>query len=216
VEALDATTPPPPPEETVILIDFGNDTSYRGASVNNPDGNDNNWNSVNHDNGGFYPNLIEVSGTPTSIALDFTSVTGTDFYNGPSGTTEDPAACVYNAAALGDLGVDEAVYDYYVTPVFQLQGLDPSRTYDITFFGSHKYNPTGNDTTVYTVYTDSSLTTAVASTSLLVGSGAAHNEDTVATLSGLSPQAGNILYVEAIGASGGNGYLNALKITVNP
>ncbi|NDV62800.1 hypothetical protein G0Q06_10090 [Puniceicoccales bacterium CK1056] len=214
VDLLGTNPPPPPPESVTLLIDFGNDSSFRGASVSSPDLNGNHWTSVW--SGSFYTNLVDLNGDPSSIDLGFSTATGTDYYNGPSGVTQDPAACVYVASSLGELGVDEAVYDYYVSPVFQIQGLNPAKTYDLTFFGSHKFNSAGNDSTVFTIYTDSSLTTAVASTSLLVGAGASHNQDTVVTLSGLSPQTGNILYVEVLGASGGNGYLNALKITENP
>jgi len=34
----------------------------------------------------------------------------------------DPSACVIDADALGNLGINEAVYDYYVNSAFQIQG----------------------------------------------------------------------------------------------
>jgi hypothetical protein len=43
-----------------------------------------------------------------------------------------------------------------------------------------------------------------------------HNQDTNATISNLSPQASNILYVDFIGSSGGDGYLNVLQIEEVP
>jgi hypothetical protein len=200
---------------TTILVDFGNDTSFRGASVTNPDGNGNFWNSI--DSSVFNADMIDKGGAATTIDIGFDSVTGTDYFNGPSGATQDPTATVYNAGALGDLGVDEAVYDYYVSSTFQIQGLDPTKTYNLEFYGSHKFNPAGNDTTVYTAYTDSSYSSPVVSASLLVGVNSAHNEENTVALTGLAPQGpDNYLFIGFEGISGGNGYLNAMRIVEVP
>lgn len=52
---------------------------------------------------------------------------------------------------------------------------------------------------------------------LTVGTtGSEHNQDTVATISGLTPQAGNALYIGFAGAGGNEGYLNAMQIDVVP
>lgn len=200
----------------VVLIDFGNDTSFRGASVpGGVDGNGNSWNSVW--SGAFYSNLLNSDGNATDIDFGFSSATGTDYFNGPSGPNQDPSQSVYNAAALGMLGVDEAVYDYYVNSTFEIQGLDAGVTYDLTFFGSHAFS---NDaTTRYTAYTDASLTSAIASVDLDVQDQAMpwlHNQDTTATLSGLTADANGIIYIGFAGANGGDGYLNALQINVVP
>ena len=106
------------------------------------------------------------------------------------------------------------MYDYYVNSRFQIQGLNPGLTYTLTLFGSHKYND--NNTTRYTVYSDSTYSVPVASADLVVGVNDAHNQDTVAVISGVSPQASNILYIGFAGAGGGSGYLNALQITAVP
>jgi len=206
------------PAQGQILIDFGNDTSYRGATTPNPDPNGNYWNSVW--SGAFYPGLTDITGSPTAINFGFSSATGTDYFNGPSGATEDPAATVYNAAALGNLGVNEAVYDYYVTSTFEIQGLDPAMQYNLSFYGAHQFN--ANPVTLYEVYTDNTYTTLVDSTTLNIhqpGSPWLYNQDTIATISGLSPQTGNILYVKFSGdpgSGGGDGYLNALEISLVP
>ena len=78
----------------------------------------------------------------------------------PPGT---PANCVIDTNALGNLGIKEAVYDYYVNSEFEIQNLYPSRTYTLTFFGSHSQSP--SDYTIYSIFTNSSYTmleTAVA------------------------------------------------------
>jgi len=194
------------------LIDFGSDQSFRGQDTPTPDPNGNTWTSVW--SGAFYTNILDTTGTASDIDFGFSAAAGTDYFNGPSGATQDPTATVYDAAALGDLGVNEAVYDYYVNSTFEIQGLDPTKTYNLTFYGSHKFN--NDNVTRYSVYTDDSLSTVVDFAELEVGVNADHNQDTVATITGLSPQAFDILYVGFEGASGGNGYLNAMKIEVVP
>jgi PEP-CTERM motif len=201
-----------------ILLDLGNSSSFRGVNVTNPDVNGNHWNSVWA--GAFYPDIVDINGNATPIDFGFSSDGGNDSFNGPAGVTSNPptaaeiAATDIDAAALGNLGVKEAVMDFYVNSRFQIQQLDPTKRYNITFFGSHKFN--NDNTTRYTIYTDGTFTTPVASADLLVGVDNAHNRDRTVTISNLAPQASNILYVGFAGANGGNGYLNALRITAIP
>lgn len=198
-----------------ILIDFGNNSSFRGTNVVSPDANGNYWNSVW--SGAFYSGLTNTAGSASTVNFGFTTAGGTDYFNGPSGATQDPSATSYDSLSLGMLGVDEAVYDWYANSTFQLQNLNPAYTYNLTFFGSRKYVGATNTTTRYTVYTDNTFSTALTFVDLAVGDGGAeHNSNTVVTLSGLSPQSGNILYVGFTGNNGGNGYLNAMQIEIVP
>jgi hypothetical protein len=201
-----------PVEGDILLFDFGNDDSYRGASVSNPDDNGNYWNSVR--GGAFFSNVLDIDGNVSTVDFGFTTAGGTDYFNGPSGATEDPSATVYDAGALGDLGVDEAVYDWYSSSTFQIQQLDSSATYTLTFYGSRRF-PLNDTQTTYTVYTDGDFTNAIDSVTLTIGDGGAgHNQDTVAVLTGLTPQGPNdVLYVGYEGSEGGSGYLNALKVS---
>jgi hypothetical protein len=199
-----------------LLIDFGNNTSFRGTNVVSPDGNGNFWNSV--DSTVYWPNLTDANGDPTVVGFGFgTATNGTDSFNGPAGTNADPAFAEIDAAALGDLGVPAAVFDYFATATFTIQGLDPSKQYDITFFGSHKF---GTDTaTVYTVYTSNDYSVAVASTNLNVyepGFPWLHNSNRVATLKNISPQFADSVWIGYIGDRGGSGFLNALMIEESP
>jgi hypothetical protein len=213
-----------PAHAQTLLVDFGNDTSFRGLSVNNPDSNGNYWNSLQP--GLFYENLIDVANNATTIDLGFDTPVATDSYNGPAGPTSeetlesDVQLTNIDAAALGNLGGSfEGVFDFAAGyngqehfPVrFQIQGLNPSATYDLTFFGSHSFSD--DATTVYTLYTDSTYTTPVASASLLVQDPFfTPNRDRLATIEGVSPQTDNILYVEFVGETGNGGYLNAMQI----
>lgn len=204
-----------------LLIDFGNAISWRGVNTPNPDANGHYWNSVW--SGAYYTNLVDINGNPTAVNFGFSSAGGTDSYNGPAGVTSNPptaseiAAADIDSAALGNLGVKEAAMDYYVNSTFEIQNLDPAKTYNLTFFGSHKFSP--DTTTVYSVYTDNTYSTLVASASLNVQDAQypwLHNRDTVVTINGLSPQAFNILYVKFAGLTGIEGYLNAMQIDAVP
>jgi hypothetical protein len=206
-----------------VLIDFGNNASFRGASVVNPDPKGHYWTSMQP--GLFYTNLIDFNNNPTTIDFGFSSPVGTDSFNGPAGVTSSPptpaeiAATDIDTNALGNLGVINAAFDFAaeINTRFEIQQLDPAKRYNLTFFGSHKFST--NDATIYSVYSDNTYSTLVGSASLNVqqpGSPNLHNRDKVATISGLAPQAGNNLYVQFTGAGGSLGYLNAMQISVVP
>jgi hypothetical protein len=189
--------------QQVILVDFGNDSSYRGTNVANPDVNGRYWNSVQSSN--YYANLVDQTNATTTVDLGFDYAYGTDSFNGPGG--------VFDAGSLGPLGVTNAVNDYYVNSRFQIQSLDTGRTYRLTFFGSHKFSP--DDSTVYSLHQDANYTQAVRSVSLNVqvpGSPSQHNSNTVAVLTNVTPQANGRLYIKFEGSTGSNGYLNAMMI----
>jgi hypothetical protein len=225
-----------------ILIDFGSDTSYRGLSVLGPDSNGNRWNSLQP--GLLAPNLVDVANVATPTQLAWDTPVGTDSYNGPAGKTEPvpPGFPHYwdylpltdiDAAALGNMGgALEAAFDFAASPGlgtvdphgvqtdnktrFQIQGLDPTKTYDFSFFGSHAYE--GDATTVYSVYSDDTYTTLVGTTNLNVRDPmdlGSHNRDTIATIANLVPAANTILYVQFVGNTGALGYLNEMRIVAS-
>jgi hypothetical protein len=212
-----------------VLIDFGNNIpSFRGIPVPNPDPNGNTWNSLQP--GLFYTNLVDTSNSATTIDFGFSTGVGTDSYNGPAGAVSFPAptpaeiaATDIDAAALGNLGVIEAAFDYANSPSpgsparFEIQQLDPAKTYNLTFYASQKF--AADSATLFSVYSDNTYTTLVGSVSLNhqdPGSPWLHNRDKVATISGLAPQTSNILYVQFQGAGGNTGFLNSMQITAVP
>jgi hypothetical protein len=207
--------------------------SYRGLSVLNPDSNGNYWTSFTP--GDFPQDLVDITNTPTTLDLGFSTNMGTDSYNGPAGPVGSEDRTVLrdeylpltdiDSNALGLLGgALEAAFDFFASPGgvhgnhvrFELQGLNPAATYDLTFYGSHIFS--FDTATTYSVFTDNTYTTLVASVDLDVQEPEApniHNRDRVAKLSGLSPQTSDILYVDFIGKTGNFGYLNALQIDIH-
>jgi PEP-CTERM motif-containing protein len=163
----------------------------------------------------------------TSVALGYDTGVGTDSYNGPAGATDagTPASHVpdtdIDTVALGDLGVKAAAFDFAASPGglnnntrFQIQGLNPNEKYTLKLFGSHKFSD--DSETVYSIFSDNTYSTLVASEKLNVQdplSPNLHNRNTVATISNLSPQTGNILYVQFVGNTGNQGYLNSFELT---
>jgi len=207
--------PAAPAPNQYVLIDFGTDESFRGATVPSPDPKGNYWNGVRP--GAFFSGLVDINNNPTTVNFGFSTGAGTDSYNGPAGdtTVNGPDASQYNAVALGRLGVDEAVYDYVVGSGvrFEIQGLDPSKKYAVTFYGSHKFSP--EDTTVYSIYGDDQYTDLLGEVSLDIqtpGTPWLHNQDRLATVSNLTVRSSGILYVQFGGETGNNGYLNALQV----
>jgi hypothetical protein len=209
-----------------VLVDFGSNTSFRGLSVTNPDTNGNYWNSLVPGTPGI--NLIDINNEATTLDLFFDTPVGTDSFNGPAGATDpltlmdDVQRTDIDSAALGPLGGSfEAAFDYAASPGgadnrtrFQIQQLDPTKKYTLTFFGSHSFST--DSVTVYSVYSDNTYTTPVGTASLEVQVPEEpfnmHNRDKVATISDLSPQADDILYVEFVGSNGNLGYLNDFLI----
>jgi hypothetical protein len=210
-----------PATGTAVLIDFGNASSFRGVSQTGADSKGNFWNSVY--SGAYYPGLLDTTGAATTINFGMTTPGGTDSYNGPAGPTSNPVtpaeieAVQIDPYLLGPLGGSKpGAIDYYVNSTFQIQGLDPKKTYQLAFFGSRKY-PEGNNTTRYTTYTDATFTEPVAAVDLVVGVFGNQNQTQVAVLDEVSPQADGIIYVGFAGADGsGNGYLNAMRIVEIP
>jgi PEP-CTERM motif len=211
-----------------LLVDFGNASSFRGVTVPNPDPKGHYWNSLQP--GPFYPSLIDINNAVTSIGLGYTTGVGTDSYNGPAGPTSIPptaaeiAGTDIDTVALGDLGVKEAAIDFAASPGgldnrtrFAISGLNPNELYSMKIYGSHKFSD--DDNTVYSIFSDATYTTQVATANLNVqtpGSPNLHNRDQTVTISNVLPQAGNTLYMQFVGSNGNLGYLNSFELTGVP
>lgn len=209
-----------------ILIDFGNDSTYRG--VTSPG----NWNSMAF---GYAANLIDSTGAATTVDWAPDGLGGTDSFNSIIGATSDPptageiaaAQSAINTNTLGLLGLAEAALDYYksdngTTSVgrFQLQQVTVGQLYNLTFYGTKQYVGASNTQTRYSVFDDSSysnlLGSGVLTTGTTDGTGNPGNTVTISNLSGPT-NANNIFYVQWEGVNNSaEGYINSMSLEAVP
>jgi hypothetical protein len=212
-----------------VLIKMGDNQTFNGTNAPSPDIHGHYWNSV--DSTQFFPLLTNIDDTVggwwPAFGFETNKVGDTDANNGPAGPVPPgtPANCVIDTNALGNLGIQQAVYDYYVNSEFEIQNLYPSRTYTLTFFGSHSSSP--SDYTVYSIFTNSAysmLETAVAQFVQYPANPSVPNSNMVVSATVLPP-ANGILYVQflgtntvggGIGTNGAGGYLNCMQVTQGP
>jgi hypothetical protein len=209
----------------MVLIDFGNDSTFRG--VTSPG----NWNSMAF---GFAANLIDTNGNATTIDWAPDGLGGTDSFNSIAGPTSNPPTAGEISAAqsalggsLGALALGQAAIDFYksdngTTGVgrFQLQQVTPGQLYNLTFYGSKQFVSAGNEQTRYSVFNDefytSLLGTGLLTTGTTDGTG---NPNSVLTLENLvgPSNANNIFYIQWEGANTSTeGFINSMSIEAVP
>ncbi len=208
-----------------VLIDFGNDTTFRG--VTSPG----NWNSVAF---GYAADLIDTEGNATTIDWAPAGFGGTDSFNSIAGATSNPPTAGEISAAqsalggsLGLLAVGQAAIDFYrsdngTTGVgrFQLQQVQAGQLYNLTFYGTKQFVPAGNEQTRYSVFDDELYTnllgTGLLTTGTTDGTG---NPNSVLTLENLvgPSNANNIFYIQWEGANDSTwGFINSMSIEAVP
>ena len=199
-----------------ILVDCGADGSIlaNGSPTSSPDINGNTWNN-SIPSAMNVANLKSTANSATGISLTWTNV-GSGANTNPLGATAAPG--LLNIATA----YQDAIFTTTTTPgaSFYLGGLDPSKTYTISLFGSRDDSTTVRYTT-YTVTGASALTpTTIQTTGLNVGgTGINHNIANLATFSNVVPNGSNditVNYVVGAGSTASFGYLNAMEITVVP
>jgi hypothetical protein len=211
-----------------VLIKMGDNQTFNGTNAPSPDIHGHYWNSV--DSSQFSPYLTNIDGTLAQWAafgFEVGEAGDTDANNGPAGPVPPgtPANCVIDTNALGNLGIKQAVYDYYVNSEFEIQNLYPTRTYTLTFFGSHSSSV--SDYTVYSIFTNNAYTMLETAVSLYVqypATPSVPNSNMVVSATVL-PAANGTLYVQFLGTNTVNGgvgtgevggYLNCMQITEGP
>jgi len=208
-----------------VLLDIGRSNVdggwYAGATPASPDANGNYWNTL--DIGKYAGSMVDKTGTATSIGAGFININSPVFttYNGPAGDTTSVggktlADVVINSAALGDLGVKEAAFDYvHGTNIrMSIGGLVAGKQYRFNFFSSRRYE--GDPSTTISVYDDNTFDSGTKLSEGTVDNrsasqGGVYNADTLLTLDNLTPT-GTSLYINIVGSAGGAGALNALSI----
>ncbi len=213
-----------------ILFDFGPSNTQDGTPTASPDQNGNHWNNWHPAEGEVAINagehiggLVDSTGMGTGVGL---VITGGFQSNGiVNGGLLSP-----DPSLLGDLAVATATQDYFFSGAddlsgagnddvpggFMLTGLDPERVYDLRFFGSRtlasetrrtEYRVTGANTGVAVLTTTGSN----------IGSNGAYdgNDDTVAEVTGVRPDAFGQVFVDLTVVSGTYAYLNAFELSVS-
>ena len=206
-----------------VLLDIGRSNVdggwYGGASPASPDANGNYWNTL--DIGKYAGSMVDKTGAATSIGAGFININNPIFttWNGPAGAGT-LADVTINSAALGDLGVKEAAFDYvHGTNIrMSINGLTAGQSYDFSFFSSRRWE--GDASTTFTIYGSNtfdsgSLLKSGTLANRSSAQGWVHNADTLLTLNNLAPTSTS-LYIDIAGASGGAGALNAMSITSVP
>ena len=195
-----------------VLIDFGD--TYKAATKANGD----TWNAMVAPS--YMADLTDTTGSTTTWNLG--TISGAFGENGGAG---GGGLATPSVSLLGNLANVDATYDYFYTSstsnasVLRFSGLDDTKTYTLSFFGSR--NTGGTRETVYSILDGSPLSSEIVQTSGTgagTGTGTAGdgNDNTIATLSNIATNgSGEIEFSFAI-ESGGFAYLNAMSITQVP
>lgn len=209
--------------DEAVLIDFGRHDGGNGAATASPDANGLYWNSWSGGPGNIPANasltdLVTTNNSPTAISI--TAVTGfsnNGYVNGGL-LTPDPLL-------LGEFAIGEATGDYYfvqgatASGTLRLSGLVPGRPYKLSMFATRITSNTDTRTTRYTVTDANGVHTVDLQTSG-PGSGSTPtmygNDDTIAELDQLIPNASGQLDLTVSVVNGGFAYIGILKITPLP
>jgi hypothetical protein len=209
----------------MILIDFGNDSTFRG--VTSPG----NWNSMAF---GYAANLIDTNGTATTIDWAPDGLGGTDSFNSIVGPTSNPPTAGEISSAqsalggsLGPLALGQAAIDFYksdngTTGVgrFQLQQVTAGQLYNLTFYGTKQFVTAGNEQTRYSVFDDALYSNLLGTGLLTTGTtdGTGNPNDVLTLENVLGPSnANNIFYIQWEGANTSTeGFINSMSIEAVP
>lgn len=193
-----------------LLIDFGAAGAGNPGTTASPDINGNSWN--NFVPGGFY-SLVDTLGNMSGIGLSATTGVAT---NNPGGLTTP------SVALLGDLAIASATQDYIfvsagATAGFKLDGLDPTKTYDLGLFGTRATTAT-RETSYVVTGGAGPLSTSLVTSGDNIGSDGMYdgNDDTIANVLGVTPNGDGEILIDVSVLQGNFGYLGAMSIQVVP
>ncbi len=212
-----------------LFFDFGPSDIINGDATTAADANGNRWNNWYPTNGGWgihagehLPNLVRSTGTNTGIRM---VMTGGFLCNGktPFGGLYAP-----QPSFLGELATETATEDFFYSTAndvndatsddtpggFMLEGLNPALQYEFRFHGARANAEIR--TTKYDVFGANSGTANLTTSGTGIGStGGDNNDDEVAVISGIRPDAFGQVFVDLTLIQGSFAYINALKITAS-
>ena len=220
-----------PQPGTSVFFDFGPSNPDDGNPTIGVDAFGNTWNNWHPAEGGVavnagehLGNLVDQNNTPTGIDL---TITGGFSTNGiQNGGLLAPAP-----AQLGELAVPTATQDYFFSTAddlvgggnddvpggFMLSGLDPALVYDFRFFGSRTSGGTTRVTRYEVTGANGGLTT-LATTGTNIGADGVYdgNDNEIAEIAGIRPDAFGQVFVDLTLVQGGFAYINAMELRVVP
>jgi len=209
--------------DEAVLIDLGRHDGGQGAPTASPDVNGNYWNSWDGGSGGVVPNnvsltgLITINNNPSAVTvttMPTAIIWANNGYN--SGGLLAP-----DSALLGAFAIGTATGDFYyfsgangATGTLRLAGLDASRQYNLSMFGTR--DTSSVRTSRYSVTDVNGLHTVDLQTSGAGAGSAAHpnaNDRNIVTLTNLVPDASGQIDLAVSIVNGGFAYLGILKVT---
>ncbi len=201
---------------TRLLIDLGPDNPDDGEHAASPDHLGQHWNNWHPLDGGVavlpgehLDGLVTTTGAATGIDL---VVTGGFTGNGRS----NGGLLWPDGDLLGDLAVGSATGDYFYasgddqTGGLWLRGLDPDQRYDLAVFAARE-DPERRVTT-YVVHGASTASASLQTSGAGAGVTADTNDDTVARLADLQPDAWGNLFIDVQQTEGSYAYIALLEL----
>ncbi|MGB6222520.1 GDSL-type esterase/lipase family protein [Haloferula sp.] len=215
-----------------ILFDLGPDNPIDGDQTGSPDSRSHHWNNWHSAVGDVAVNagerlagVVDADGNATGVRL---IVSGGFVSNGKvNGGLQQPDGPDF--ALLGDLAVETATQDYFFSTAdgvpgggsddtpggLMLDGLDPALEYEFRFFGSRAL--TSSRVTEWSVSGANQGVTTLETSGTDIGNNGSYdgNDDEVAVVSGIRPDAFGQVFIDQTAVSGGFAYLNALEVRVS-
>ncbi|MES2477061.1 MAG: GDSL-type esterase/lipase family protein [Verrucomicrobiota bacterium] len=211
-----------------LFFDFGPSDVTTGDPTTAVDANGNSWNNWYLTNGGItinsgehLSNLVRSSGSSTGISM---TMTGGFLCNGkaPFGGLFAP-----QSGLLGELAVETATEDFFYSTAndindatsddvpggFMLEGLNPALSYEFRFFGARSNAEVRS--TKYEVFGANAGQATLTTSGTGIGStGGDNNDDEVAVISGIRPDAFGQVFIDLTLVQGSFAYINAMQISV--
>lgn len=202
-----------PAAAQTFLIDFGRSNTNDGRQTTSPDVNGNYWNNM----ASFAQTNVMMSLNNLVGATNQSSIVSLTMH-GPWQANGILTGGLLNpdSGLLGDLAIPTATEDFYfldnqisATGSVTISGLDTSKIYNVSFFGSRSITSTR-----ITTFSSGGVSTNHQTSGTDIGSDGAYdgNDKNVATLAGLSPGADGTLVVQVQVASGQFAYINVMRI----
>ena len=197
-----------------LLVDFGPNDGINGYAMSSPDSNGRYWNNfVPPGNAGVtLKNMVDSSSAKTTtVSLTITKAFVT--YNGIlSGGLLSPAP-----ALLGDFAQPHATEDYFHTQTggssLKIAGLNKASVYTLRFFGTRALEGAIRETRYTAEAGNGTTVTNLVTTGTDVGTGGYDgNNDTIAELTGLVPDAFGCISVGISNVQGNECYLGIMEI----